>query len=114
MVEQFQHFGEQFQKVSKDSYDTAVRSFGEVTKGLQAITAEFADFSKKALEDGTHAFEQMMGVKSIEQAIEIQSQYTRKAYDSYITEMSKLGEMYAGLARSSYKPSESTRVKKTS
>jgi hypothetical protein len=32
-----------------------------------------------------------MGVKSIEQAIEIQSQHVRRAYDRYMTEMSKLG-----------------------
>jgi hypothetical protein len=39
----------------------------------------------------SRSFEKLMGVKSIEQAIEIQSQHVRRAYDTYMTEMSKLG-----------------------
>ena len=97
---------EEFQKVGKDGFDAAVRSFGEVNKGFQAIAAEVTDYSKKAFEDSTRAFEQLIGAKTIEQAIEIQSQYAKKAYDGYVAEMSKLGEMYVGLARDAYKPVE--------
>jgi phasin family protein len=97
---------EEFQKVGKDGFDAAVRSFGEMNKGFQAIAAEVTDYSKKAFEDSTRAFEQLIGAKSVEQAVEIQSQYAKKAYDGYVAEMSKLGEMYAGLARDAYKPVE--------
>ncbi len=97
---------EEFQKVGKDGFDAAVKSFGEWNKGFQAIAAEVTDYSKKAFEDGTRAFEQLIGAKSVEQAVEIQSQYAKKAYDSYIAEVSKLGEMYVGLARDAYKPVE--------
>ena len=97
---------EEYQKVGKDGFDAAVRSFGEVNKGFQAIAAEVTDYSKKAFEDSTRAFEQLIGAKSIEQAVEIQFQYAKKAYDTYIAEMSKLGEMYVGLAKDAYKPVE--------
>jgi hypothetical protein len=43
--------------------------------------------------------------------IEIQSQYAKKAYDTYIAELSKLGEMYAGLTRNAYKPVEQAAAK---
>ena len=90
---------EEFQKVGKDGFDAAVRSFGEMNKAFQAIAAEVTDYSKKAFEDSTRAFEQLIGAKSIEQAIEIQSQYAKKAYDTYVAGMSKIGEMSVGLAR---------------
>ena len=48
-----QKFGEEFQRVGKDGFDAAVRSFGEVNKELQAIAAEVTDYSKKSFEDGT-------------------------------------------------------------
>jgi hypothetical protein len=92
--------------VGKDGFDAAVKSFGEMNKGFQAIAAEVTDYSKKAFEDGTRAFEQLIGAKSVEQAVEIQSTYAKKAYDNYVAEVSKLGEMYAGLARDAYKPVE--------
>ena len=105
-MEEFKKVTEEFQKVSKDGFDAAVRSFGEVNKGFQAIAAKVTDYSKKAFEDGTRAFEQLLGAKSVEQAIEIQSQFAKKAYDTYIAEMSKLGEMYVAIARDAYKPVE--------
>jgi hypothetical protein len=83
-----------------------------MNKGFQAIAAEVTDYSKYAFEDGTRAFEQLIGAKSIEQAVEIQSQYAKKAYDTYMAEVSKLGEMYAGLAKDAYKPVEAAFSKK--
>src|SRR6478735_9809974 len=103
---------EEFQKVGKDGFDAAVKSFGEMNKGFQAIAAEVTDYSKKSFEDGTRAFEQLIGAKSVEQAIEIQSQFAKKAYDTYIAEMSKLGEMYVAVARNAYKPVEQALVEK--
>jgi len=103
---------EEFQKVGKDGFDAYVRSFGEMNKGFQAIAAEFTDYSKKAFEDSTKAFEQLAGAKSIEQAIEIQSQFAKKAYEGYMAEMSKIGEMYVGLAKDAYKPVEAAMAKK--
>ena len=105
-MNEFTNVGEEFQKVGKDGFDAAVRSFGEVNKGFQAITAKVTDYYKKAFEDGTRAFEQLIGAKSVEQAFEIQTQYAKKAYDTYMAEMSKLGEMYVGLTRNAYKPVE--------
>ena len=64
---------EEFQKVGKDGFDAAVKSFGEMNKGFHAIAAEVTDYSKKAFEDGTRAFEPLIGAKSVEQAVEIQS-----------------------------------------
>jgi hypothetical protein len=104
-------FGDEFQKVGRDGFDAGVRSFGEVSKGLQAITARITDYSKRAFEDGTRAYEQLTGAKSFEQVFEIQSQYAKRAYDAYIAEVSKLGEMYVGLARNAYAPVEQAATK---
>ena len=88
-----QKFGEEFQRATKDGFDTSVRSFGEVSKGFQAIAATVVDYSKKAFEDSTRTFEQLAGAKSFEQAWEIQSQYAKKAFDAYLAHTSKVGEM---------------------
>ena len=95
----------------KDGFDAAVRSFGEANKGFQAIAAEITAYSKKSFEDGTRAFEQLLGAKSFEQIIEIQSQYARMVFEANVAELSKLGEMYAGLTRNAYKPVEQAAAK---
>src|SRR5215210_7963238 len=106
-----QKVSEEFQRVGKDGFDASVRSAGEAYKGFQAIAAEVTSYSKKAFEDGTRAFEQLLGAKSFEQVIEIQSQYAKRAYETHVAELSKLGEMYAGLTRKASKPVEQAAAK---
>ena len=101
-----QRFGDEFQRAGKDGFDAAVRSFGEANKGFQAIAAEIAAYSKQSFEDGTRAFEQLLGAKSFERVFEIQSQYARMVYEAHVAEWSKIAEMYAGLTRNAYKPVE--------
>jgi hypothetical protein len=101
-----QKFGEEFQRVSKDGFDASVRSLGEVNKGFQAIATTVVDYPKKAFEDGTRAVEQLVGAKSFTQAWEIQSQYAKKAFDAYVAQSAKLGELYVDVARNAYKPVE--------
>ena len=103
---------EEFQKVGEDGFDAAIRSFGEVNKGFQAIASEATDYSKKVFDDVIRAWEQLLGAKSMDRAFEIQSQYAKKAYDNHIAEMSKLGEMYVSLARNAYKPVEQAAARK--
>ena len=112
MPEEFKNMGEEYQRLSKDSFDAATRSFGEVNKGFQAIAAEMTDYSKRTFDDVFRAWEQLLTAKSLDQVIEIQSQYAKKAYDTHMSEMSKLGEMYVSLARNAYKPVEQAVAKK--
>jgi hypothetical protein len=98
--------------LGKDNYDAMFRSYGELNKGLQAIAARWTEFSKQSFEDATRTFERLVGVKSLEQALEIQSAYAKRAYDNWVAEASKLGEMYANVAREAYKPVEKAVTKK--
>ncbi len=103
---------EDIQKAGQENFDAAVKSFGEVNKGVQAIAGEVTDYTKKAIEDGTEAFEKLLGVKSVEQAIEIQTTYAKTAYDNYVSQMTKLSEMYVDIAKEAYKPVEAAFAKK--
>ena len=49
-------------------------------------------YSKKAFDDAIRTWEQLIGVKSVEQAVQIQSDYAKKAYENHMAELSKLGE----------------------
>jgi hypothetical protein len=97
---------EDFQKLGKENVDTCVKQFGTVSKGWQAIATEVADYSKKSFEHGTATLESLLGAKSLEKAIEIQSDYVKTAYEGFVAQSSKLGELYTDLAKETYKPLE--------
>jgi len=94
------------QKLSQTNVDTAMKFFGEWNKGWQAIAAEMNDYTKRSFEEGTATFEKLMAAKSMEQAVEIQSNYAKRAYDGYIQQMSKISSMYVDLAKEAYRPME--------
>src|SRR5919198_4322838 len=95
------------QKLGKDNMDATLKSFGALSKSLQAITVEIADYSKKVFEQSTAATEKLLGAKSFDKAIEVQSDYAKSAYETFVAEATKLGELYADLAKEAYKPFES-------
>ena len=66
----------QYGKPSGDAFASVVRSFGEANSRLQALAIE-----------------------SLGRAVEIQSQFVGKAYDTYISEVSKLGGTFFVFAR---------------
>jgi phasin family protein len=78
-----------------------------MSKGFQAIAVEMADYSKKVFEEGTAATEKLIGAKSLDKAFEVQSDYVKTAYEGFVSESTKLGELYASLAQEAYKPFES-------
>ena len=89
-----------------------LRSYGELNEGFQAIAKRWAEFSKQSFEDATRAWQQMIAAKSLEQAFEIQSNYAKTAYDNWMAEMSKMGEMYKSTATDAYKPVEQAMTEK--
>ena len=97
---------EDFQKLGKENVDTCVKQFGTVSKGWQAIATGVADYSKKSFEHGTATLESLLGAKSLDKAIEIQSDYVKTAYEGFVAQSSKLGELYTDLAKETYKPFE--------
>jgi hypothetical protein len=102
------------QKLGKDNMDATLKSFGAVSKSVQAIAVEMADYSKKSFEQGTAAIEKLFSAKTIEKAIEVQSDFVKSSYEGFVAEATKLSELYADLAKESYKPFESYLTKPSS
>ena len=92
------------QRLGQHNVDTAIKLSGEWNKGLQAIAAEMTDYTKRSFEESAATFEKLLSVKSLAQAIEIQTGFAKRAYDGYLHHVSKIGGMYAELAKEPYKP----------
>ncbi len=97
---------EDIQKLGQSNTDTAMRMMGEWSKGWQTLATEMTDYSKRSFEEGTATFEKLLSAKSMEQAVEIQTNFAKKAYEDYMQQMTKIGSLYSELAKEAYKPVE--------
>ena len=94
-------------KFGKEFMDTGLKSFASLSKGFQAIATEATEYSKKSFETGSAAIEKLVAAKSLEKAIEIQTDYAKQAYEGFVAQATKIGELYAEVAKDAYKPYES-------
>jgi hypothetical protein len=99
------------QKYGKEQFDAATAATTSFAKTLQAIATETADYSKKSFESGTAFVEKLLGAKSYDSAIQIQSEYWKNSYAGFIAQATKLGELYSNLAKEAFKPIESAFTK---
>jgi hypothetical protein len=95
---------EEIQKMSKSNFDTVTKSFGAWPKTAQAIAVEMADYSKRSFENSAKAMEKLLGVKSLDKLIEVQSEYTKTIHEDYAAQVTKLGAIYAELAKEAFGP----------
>lgn len=98
-------------QLGKDLMDSQLKAFAAVNKGFQTIATEAADYTKASMEKGTSAMEQLASSKSLEKAIEVQSSYAKDAYEGFVAQATKMGELYADVAKEAYKPFEKTLAK---
>jgi phasin family protein len=97
---------EDLQKFSKDQFDAAAVSTTAWSKGVQQIATEATDFSKKSFEASTGLFEKLAGVKTLDKAMEIQTEFAKQVYESFVAQATKFGEIYSSMAKDAYKPVE--------
>jgi hypothetical protein len=100
----FQKMSNANQNNSNQQNDAADVSSKAFPAGFQAIATAYGDYTKKSFEDTRSFVEKLSGVKSFDKAIEIQTEYAKTAYETFVTESQKIGALYGDLAKQSYKP----------
>jgi beta-glucanase (GH16 family) len=97
---------DEFQKFGNDGMNVVLKQFGVVGKGVQAIATEVADYSKEAFETTAAATEKLLGAKSFEKAIEVQTEFLKASYEGFVARSGKFSTLYADLAKETCKPLE--------
>jgi hypothetical protein len=77
---------------------------GTPSASFQAIATACGDYTKKSFEDTKAFVEKLSGVRSLDKAIEVQTEFVKMAYETFVTESQKIGALYGDLATQSYKP----------
>lgn len=98
-------------KFGKEFVDSGLKSFASLSKGLQAIAVETTEYTKKSFETGSATLEKLASAKSLEKAFEVQADYAKTAYEGFVAEATKIGELYADLFKDYYKPLEDVAAK---
>ena len=93
--------------------DPAVASGNALSVDFQTLATAYGNYTKKSFEQTQAFVEKLSGVRSLDKAVEIQTEFAKQAYETFVTESQKIRELYRGLAKQNLRPFEGIVAKKT-
>src|ERR1039458_5357878 len=92
---------EQFQKRAQEQNEAAMASANTLASSVKTIATAYADYTKKAFQDGSEFISKLTSLKSPDEAMKLQADYAKSAYETFVAESKKISELYTDFATSS-------------
>jgi Phasin protein len=70
-----------------------------VPVSFQAIANVYGEYTRKSIEQTWSFLEKLAGVRSLDKALEAQTEYARSAYNTFVLESQKIAGLYSELAK---------------
>jgi hypothetical protein len=97
---------EDLTKMTKRQMEQAAATAALLTRGLQTVALETAEYSKGMMENTTHFMEKLTQAKTLSDAMQLQSDYARKQFDGLVAQATKMSDLYKDLATQAAEPFE--------
>jgi phasin family protein len=88
----------------RDTLEACVISATVAGKGLEKLNGEIFAYSKRALDESIAGARTLAAAKSVQQAFQFQTGFAKSAFETYLGEVSRFGELASATARESAAP----------
>jgi len=95
---------DQFLGYGKDTVEAYMKAANVAGKGVETLHSELYAYSKQSVEDSISATKALMGSKSVHEAFELQSDFAKSAFDTDVSQVTKLGEIMSATAKGTFEP----------
>jgi|GEM_PF-134263 len=90
--------------MTKANLEAMMTSATVATKSMEALTTRSMAYSKESMERSVAAMKSMSAAKSVQELVELQSEFVKKSMDAFMGEMNTTVEMVTASAKDSLKP----------
>lgn len=84
--------------------EALVESAAAAQKGAEALSQQAVSFSKKSWEDGMAAAQSLTQARSIQELLELQTNWAKSAAETYLSEAARAAETFTASMKDSFKP----------
>lgn len=103
-VERMSKGFEDVTQFGQENVEAMVASSKVMAKAAEEMNAEMMAFSKKSYEDSMAAAKEMASSKSVSEFFEKQTSFAKTSFESFVSEATKLNELYANAAKEVFAP----------
>ena len=95
---------DQFIAFGKDNAEAVLKSANAAGKGIETLNSEVLAYTRKSLEEGVAAAKAVLSSKTVEEALQVQSDFGKTAFETYVDQLAKFGDMALAAARHAAEP----------
>ncbi|MEO1251155.1 MAG: phasin family protein [Pseudomonadota bacterium] len=88
----------------KGSMEAMMKSAGEFSKGFEKIASENSDYVKTAYDAAVTAGKSAASAKSVQEAIEIQTEFARETFEKNMGQTQKVADLWVETTKSTVAP----------
>jgi phasin family protein len=100
VAKSYQHFA----GYGKETVEAYMQAANVAGKGAETLHNEIYSYSKQSFEDAIAQTKAVMATKSVHEAFELQTDFAKTAFEGYVSQMTKLGEIFASTTKDSFAP----------
>jgi phasin family protein len=95
---------EQLVTFGKDTAEAVLKSANAAGKGIETFNGEVFAYTRKSVEESVSATKAILAAKSVDEAIQLQTEFGKNAFETYVDELAKFGDLALAFARESAEP----------
>ena len=89
---------------SRQNVEAVIASATAAAKGAETLGAQAAAFAKTSVDNQVAAAKSLASAKSVQEVIELQTNYARTALETYLAELNRWGETVTASMKDSVQP----------
>ena len=95
---------DQILSFGKDNAEAVLKSANAAGKGVESFNTEVLAFARKSTEDSVTAAKAVLSSKTVEEAFQLQSEFSKQLFETYVDQLAKFGDMALATARNAAEP----------
>ena len=95
---------DQFVAFGKDNAEAVLKSANAAGKGIESINTEAFAYARKSAEESVAVAKAVLSSKTIEEAFQLQSEFSKAVFESYVDQLAKFGDMALAATRHAAEP----------
>jgi len=95
---------EEVSKLQKDNWDAMVASSQIWAKGAEVIGKAWMGFAHESMENAASAAKALVGVKTLREAVDLQTDLAKGNFDKFVAESTKISETVVKVANDAMEP----------
>jgi phasin family protein len=95
---------DKFLGLGKENLEAVVAAATVAGKGAETLHNELYAYSKQSIEDSVAATKAVLASKSAHEAFEVQTDFAKSAFDHYVSQVTKMNEIFAATAKDAFTP----------